>query len=241
MEPQQLLLCTPTDGDPATAHVHWAYMTAREQLIRGGAVTIPATLAFADDLSRARSRLAAHALDRPGWKWMLWWDDDVAPRDPQLVPRMLARAVEFGHDVLCAPYPRKRMPPTMCYVSLPEHARDGRMPVDNDCVEILCAGFGFMLTSRKCLEAMTAYYAHEWFTDKRLDGPTRRVVALFKQVHTGSPQDEYRDLMSEDHSFCYRWRAMGGKIQMYVGEGAPVPHLGGYAYTAGSEDLGRVA
>ena len=56
-----------------------------------------------------------------------------------------------------------------------------------------------------------------------VDGVARRTVALFQlQI------DE--TLRGEDMSFCARWRAMGGKVYMYLGPGTPAVHHGEHAY-----------
>lgn len=49
-------------------------------------------------------------------------------------------------------------------------------------------------------------------------------VALFHLMLEGSVY------MSEDISFCRRWRELGGEIWMYLGPGAPVTHHGEHAY-----------
>ncbi len=248
MNPARVIIATPTDGAPPTAMVTHAYHCAVRQLERGGAVVIPAEICFSDDLARARSRCVWYALTKPDWNWLLFWDDDVAPKDPSLVPRMIARAQADGHDILAAPYPRKRIPAQFPYKPMPEALATGNIQVHNDCVEVEMIAIGFCLISRSCLERMTAHYAHEWFTDVHDETNVHETVALFKQVHTDEttiPDGKggtmrFRELYSEDYSFMHRWRAMGGKVQMYVGAATPLAHVGGHAYTGGRDELGRV-
>lgn len=57
-----------------------------------------------------------------------------------------------------------------------------------------------------------------------VDGQARKTVALFKMI-VGP------ELYGEDVSFCTRWRALGGKIFMYLGPGSPAVHHGELAYS----------
>lgn len=245
MNPARILIATPLDGTPETAHVSYAFHRAVAQLERAGAVVVPSQLMFADDLARGRSRCVWHALQRAQeWDWILWFDEDVVVRDATIVPRMIKCAEEDGHLVIGAPYPRKRIEAMFPYKPMQAQLDAGKIEVVRDCVDVEFLAFGFMLTHRKCLEKMVAHYADEWFFDSRLDGPAHETVALFRQVMTETvtlPDGRrHRDLLGEDYSFCWRWRQMGGKVQMYVGNGSPLGHVGGHVFTGEWADLGRV-
>ncbi len=248
MNPARLLIATPLDGNQSTAYVSAGYHHAVRQLERAGAVTIPSTLCFQDDLARARSRCVWYALKKGGFDYLLFWDDDVVPTDMSIVPRMVERMVADGHQVLGAPYPRKRILATFPYKPLTDQLRTGKILVTNDCIEVEMMGIGFCLISRACLEQMVEHYAHEWWLDSHDGADLHETVAIFKQVHTDETMVDrgdgvmirHRDLYSEDYSFMHRWRAMGGKVHMYVGQGAPVGHVGGHVFTGERADLGRV-
>ncbi len=248
MNASRILIATPLDGNQHTAYVSAGYHHAVRQLERAGAVTIPSTLCFQDDLARARSRCVWYALQRGGFDYLLFWDDDVVPSDMTIVPRMIARAEADGHEVIGAPYPRKRILATFPYKPLAAQLEAGRIAVKNDCIEVEFMGIGFCLISASCLEKMVAHYADEWWLDSHDGADLHETIALFKQVHTDEiliPDGKggtlrHRDLLSEDYSFMHRWRAMGGKVHMYVGEGAPLGHVGGHVFTGGRDELGRV-
>jgi hypothetical protein len=229
----RLIIATPVDGTPTTGFVSCAYHNAVNRLYRAGAVSVPSELMFSDDIVRARSRAAWFALQRPGWEWMLWIDNDTA-FDDAIVGRMIHLALTDGHEFIAAPYPRKRIPAAFPYKPLDENIAAGRQPVVNDCMEVDYIGFGFVLLARSCLEKMTAhYYEEDWFLDERGSDAPHPTVGLFKQVLTSK-----RELLSEDYSFCHRWRAMGGKVQMYVGEGAPLGHVGTHVFVGDRQELG---
>ncbi len=248
MDATKLIICTPVDGNPHTATVSYSYHNAVRQLERAGAVVIPSEVCFSDDLSRARSRAVWYALQKPDWSWLLFWDEDVVVPDVTIIPRMLERAVFDGHDMIAAPYPRKRSPIDFPYKPLPASLESGRMEVKNDCVEVDLVAAGFLLVSRECLETMCDAYSNDWFTDAHDASNVHETVALFKQVHTDETKIadgkggsmRFRELYSEDYSFCWRWRKIGGKIQMYTGPGAPLGHVGGFVYTGTGAELGQV-
>lgn len=242
VNPKRILIATPVDGSPRTATISKLYHDSVRQLERAGTVILSADIFFADDLARARSRAVHVALTKQSdWDWILWIDDDVA-FDSQIVPRMLAIAEANDYDMIGAPYPRKRIPAQFPYKPL-----SANQAVKNDCVEVDTLAFGFVLTARSMLETMCDAYSSEWFTDMHTGTPTE-VIALFKQVHTqetkiANPDGSvmrYRELYSEDYSFCHRWRKIGGKIYMYVGEGSPLGHVGNHVFEGTKADLGNV-
>ncbi len=238
MNPTRLIIATPTDGAPPFATVTWGYHNAVRQLERAGANVIPSQVSFADDLARARSRCVWHALQKD-FDWLLFWDDDVVPANTQIVPDMIEAAKLGGHHWLGAPYPRKRIPASFPYKPL-----GSRTEVIRDCAEVELLAIGFTLISRECLASMVAFYAEEeWFTDGHDAGNVHETVGIFKQVTTPTrtmPDGRrFRELLSEDYSACYRWRAMGGRVQMYVGPGSPVAHVGMHSFEAGADQLGN--
>lgn len=246
---KHILITTPVDcsGDPRAAHVTLGYHIAVRALERAGALRLPDEIYFADDLARGRSRAVWYAATQcEEWDYLLHWDDDVIPNAPAA---LVKRMVETGFDVVGAPYPRKRNPLKFPYVPLGQ-----RTPVVRDCAEVKRLAFGFMLTSRACIDAMLTAYADEWFTDEFDQDFPHETIALFKQLHTEETERDvivdgvkykrspvrYRELLPEDFSFCERWRAIGGKVQMYVGEGAPVGHVGGFVFQGEEKDLSSV-
>lgn len=231
-DPKRLLIATPVYGRPEAATVSYAYHTAVRVLERSGSVILPADLTYADDLVRARSQCAWWALQRKAaWDAVLWWDEDVVVQDVGIIDRMMATE----HDVIGAPYPRKRLPACFPYKPLTK----GATPIVNACIEVQRLSFGFMITTRNALETMARHYSDEWYSHEPMDGtPVRRVIAMFKQVHTPEA-NLHRELLGEDYSFCERWRATGGKVHMFVGQGAPLGHQGPFVFTGEPAELGR--
>jgi hypothetical protein len=210
------------------------------------------------DVVRARSMAAGMALKRwPDATHVLWWDDDVLPRDLGVIGRMF----QSGHDFVGCPYPIKRIrsdrvddhgrQPLWRWASLaydyPYQADSesggvqARQADGHGCIDVDRLPFGLMLTSTTALRKLVDHYrdAH-WFTQPNEDGELQEYVGIFELLYspiTSIQGQRHRMLWSEDYSCCERWRALGGKVKMYVGEGSPVAHLGGHAYQGTREGL----
>ena len=100
------------------------------------------------------------------------------------------------------------------------------------CIPYRCVPMGFTLLSSMCMRRMTDAYREElWFRDRWQGlGDTapraREVVALFQLVI----DPESRVLLEEGHSFCYRWRKLGGEVWLYDGPGSKLQHVGAHVY-----------
>lgn len=181
-----------------------------------------AHVSISRDPIRARNRLAAMVLQEPSLAQVthvLWLDDDQWADDPGIVQRML----DTGEHLIGAPYTGKQHPVQPVPVLL-----DSRTP-QGELLEVRGLGFGFTLTSRACLEKMTA--TARIYTDH----PDARKVGnlfgqLYDQVVIGSDSSDADMLLSEDLSFCKRWRDLGGRVVMYTGPGV-VLHAGPHAFS----------
>ena len=232
MSSPRIIIATPLDGTPQTGFVSAAYHSAVVRLHQAGAISVPFTLMFSDDIVRARSRAVWYALQREDWDYMLWIDSDTA-FDDAIVPRMVKIAEARKIGFIAAPYPRKRIPAKFPYRPLASDMVTGRLPVVDQCIEIEMIGAGFMLHSREMLSKMTEVYAHDSFLDRHDESAPHDTVALFGMLKTDAGE-----LLSEDYSFCRRWRLIGGKIYMYVGEGSPLGHVGSHVFTGTQAELG---
>jgi hypothetical protein len=183
-------------------------------------LVIPMSI-YDQDLVRVRSRYVADFLESDA-SHLLYVDADIG-WSPDVVRGMLAA----GEDYVCAPYRRKCEQTRYPVVLLP-----GADPTirENHTTEVGGCGLGMTLLSRAMLERMVEHYWRLTFRD-RAKGD-RRTVALFQLIIA----DE--ELLSEDLSFGRRWRAMGGKIWLYLGPGSPVDHYGSKRYVGTLADFG---
>ena len=194
-------------------------------------------------ISRARSTLVAAFLDTPAATHLLFVDADIG-FEPQQVERLL----RFDKDFTAAFYPLKSIDwdfvPQRCvergeslqhaaisYVGTfcPENCRKR----EGDFVTGIYAGGGFQLIRRTAFERMAAAYPETHFSrihSMPLSGMRHGTVdspnlfALFDCIidpETGA-------YLSEDYSFCLRWRKIGGEIWLDVN--SKLTHTGPYEF-----------
>ena len=236
----KIAILTPLAGGTERGVYSAQYLEALLAFARDPSVELLARVNVDTDLVRARSRAVQLFLTLGAeYTHALWWDADVVA-DPGRVAACVRGMLATGHDVIGAPYPFKRYnwaaargaeDPEAAAVGYPlavnapgDALHEGLVRAVNGAVEVTAIPLGFTLTSRDCLALMAEhYYAALRFEDIR-GGERVPTVALFLQEIVGSV------LLSEDYSFCHRWRQIGGKVHVYVGDGAPLDHHGSCVY-----------
>ena len=214
----KLVIATPVRGAGLAAGVTVGYSESVRKLSRMMLVEeVPAAIAFGCDVVRARNRIAAKIL-RDGWAThVLWWDDDQWPTDVGIVQRM----IDAGEDFIAAPCTNKAPPIKWHHQSDEPHDLDTR-----GLLEVDRTSLGFALMKLSVIGKMS------WRARRYTDAPSADVVAdLFGLMFSG-PGDETDTLMSEDYSFCKRWRDMGGRIWIDGRAGNLVHHVGQRTYNA---------
>ncbi|MGA2457382.1 MAG: hypothetical protein ABSF85_07440 [Terriglobales bacterium] len=194
-------------------------------------------------ISRARSTLVAAFLDNPAATHLLFVDADIS-FEPQQVERLL----RFDKDFTGALYPLKSIDwdfiPQRCvergesvqqaalsYVGTfcPEAERKQ----EGDFVTGIYAGGGFQLLRRGALERMIATYPETHFSRVHglpMSGTRREAVqssnlfALFDCIIDA----EAGAYLSEDYSFCLRWRRIGGEV--WIDAASKLTHSGPYEF-----------
>jgi hypothetical protein len=194
-------------------------------------------------ISRARSTLVAAFLDNPAATHLLFVDADIS-FDPQQVERLL----RFNKEFTGALYPLKSMDwdliPQRC-VERGESVRqaalsyvgafcpEGERTQEGDFATGIYAGGGFQLIRRSALKRMIAGYPETHFShvhilpmsgSRREAMPSSNLFALFDCIidpETGA-------YLSEDYSFCLRWRKIGGEI--WIDVASKLTHSGQYEF-----------
>jgi hypothetical protein len=184
---------------------------------------------YDNDVVRARSWLVADFLEVEDATHLLFVDSDC-----DFTPAMVEGMLSTGHDFVCCPYPKKRPGPAI----YPGTFLSDKPEVDAEhkCVEIAGFGLGMTLLSRSMLETMVSYYAPTLtFGDYRkgLDKKSTS-VGIFNLVIENPGENGV--LHSEDYSLSYRWRAIGGRLWLYLGAGV-CGHTGTCRYTGSVDDF----
>lgn len=216
----KLIIATPVRGvERGTASVTLGYSDFVRLLSQE--MPIDTVVTFAADVVRARNRIVAGVLrDYPTVSHVLWVDEDTWPEDRGLVLDMVAS----GEDVVGAAYTNKSQPLRWVHQPL----QTSPEPDPKGLQEVRAVGFGFTLTSTECLRRMSS--AARRYTDYPNLHRVPNVFGLLYDRLTESADPEDETLLSEDFSFCKRWRDLGGKIKVHPG--GIIYHAGTHAWSA---------
>lgn len=197
-------------------------------------VTITLELLGNDSMiTRARNSLVATALDNSAATHLMFIDADIG-----FSPEQVGRMLRFDREVVAGMYPLKIIEydeavahrvgagepletAQLRYVGafLP---REERLEEDGF-ITAEFAGAGFMLIKRAALERMVEAYPHLRFKavhDRARPSASRNQYAFFEgMIHPDSG-----DYLSEDYTFCQRWRAIGGDV--WIDSRSRLAHIG---------------
>jgi hypothetical protein len=218
-----------------------AELGANARLARALSVTLLDVWLWPWDIVRVRSRACRHFLEKTDADYLLFVDADVA-FEPIIIRKML----DTGADVIGAAYPKRDIRWEGAY----EAAKEGRHPEhgayeypisalsgaisQGDLLEVEALPMGCTLLSRKAVQTMTEHYAPLLTAHDTHPHDGGSTVMLFAMNF--GPDAQGRDvLLGEDTLFCQRWRAMGGKVFLYIGDGAPAHHVGQHFYKGTQE------
>ncbi len=228
-----IVVCTPCYGGLVTQ----GYMLSTTNLLLLGSqagVNISVELHGFDSLiTRSRNTLVSKFLDRADATHLMFIDADIA-----FQPAQIFRMAAFDKDVVAGMYPLKVRDwsaeaiarvrggepletAPLRYVGLP-CGEDEREAVSGF-VTGEYAGTGFMMIRRSTLLRMMAAYPELQFAaahDQARPNPSPYQFALFDCMI----EPETRHYLSEDYTFCRRWRDIGGQI--WLDTQGPLVHTG---------------
>jgi len=172
-------------------------------------------------IPRARNTLLTTFLDSPTATHLMFIDADIG-----FTPDQVIRLLEFGAPVAAGAYPLKVLhydQPMLDRLRGGESLETAQLHY----VGALCegaareerdgfakaefVGTGFLLIARAALEAMIAAYPETRYTashNRASPNPSPNQYALFDCVI----EKETGHYLSEDYTFCKRWRAIGGEV-----------------------------
>ncbi|MGB0011816.1 MAG: hypothetical protein WBQ03_09430 [Candidatus Sulfotelmatobacter sp.] len=248
-----IFVATPCFGGTVTQ----GYMLSVIRLMsyaRSAGFTVSLTLAGYDALiSRARSILVAAFLDDASATHLLFIDADIS-FEPQQVERLL----RVDKDFTGALYPLK----SIDWGLIPQRCVNGSESVhqaalsyvgtfcnaaelkrEKDFATAIYAGGGFQLIRRAALERMVAAYPRTHFSrvhglpmsgSRHDEVQSSNLFALFDCII----DPETGTYLSEDYSFCLRWRKIGGEI--WLDTASKLTHSGPYQFVGdhGSRRVG---
>jgi hypothetical protein len=165
-------------------------------------------------IPRGRNNLVAKMLFNQAATHLMFIDVDLG-FDPEAVLRL----VLANQDVVGGVYPMKRIPPRYVINTVPNPATMG------DLVEVSTLGTGFMLVKRHVLTKMIDAHPELKYRDNIGIGQQYEPL-MYGLFDTMIDKDD--NYLSEDWTFCYLWRLMGGKI--FADTGIKLDHTGYHKY-----------
>ncbi len=149
---------------------------------------------------RARNSLVAKMLYfEPKSTHLMFVDADIG-----FEPEEIFKLILSNKDVVGGLYPKKALPINYVVNKVPGAIKEGNL------VEVSNLGTGFMMIKRHVLEQMIAKHPELHYVDSIGLDPK---YDPFKYALFDTEIDQNsKEYLSEDYTFCKRWRAMGGKI-----------------------------
>jgi hypothetical protein len=186
---------------------------------------IKTVVTYALDVVRARNRVVGIVLGNADFAdvtHVLWWDDDNWPEDRSIVGKMLA----LDLPVVGAAYTNKSRPVRFVHQPWPGN----KFTLDErGCLDVRAVGFGFTMTSVACLRQMAEKARDYW--DESIAMRCPDIFGQLYEDHALPGGEDVDVLLSEDYSFCKRWREdHGGKVALYGG--GVISHAGAHGWNA---------
>jgi hypothetical protein len=177
------------------------------------------TLSNESNVNRARNSCAAKFLAGDATH-LMFVDADI-----QFNPADIVKLVSHDKDIVGGIYPQKTLPPKMVVNTLKNGKQEG------DLVEVGTLGTGFMLIKRTVFEQMITEGAQKYTDAIGLSSVENDHQYDFFNC-TIDTQGRY---LTEDWSFCRRWRELGGTI--WADTTVALAHVGYYRF---QPDMGAI-
>lgn len=237
-----ILVGTPC-YDGTVSHFYMRSYLALQETCRDRRIGLDLLMLAGDSLvTRARNRIVAQFLEMPRFTHLMFIDADIG-----YDPGQFLRLVERDTDIAAGIYPLKRIDwakvreralrgdtdleaAALGYVLSGRTSAKGTMRVASRAgfASVDYAGTGFMLIRRNVFETMAERHPEIAFAHTHLTTGAAPVPKMQHAFFDTSIDHEAGTYLSEDYTFCRRWKAMGGEI--WVDLKSRLTHYGSYAY-----------
>lgn len=220
----RLVIATPIQNE----QVDVAYLNSLGQTLvvqaNNGFGTRVRQVAGGSHIGKARERVLWQCMRiEPKPTHILFIDADMG-WDPRLVSRLLCS----GHEFCAIAGVKKQEEIKHCVNFLPEQ----RFHEHTKFLDVQDVGFAFVMLKLSVIEKMCAAYP-----ELRYNAGDQAEYGLFLDMidKTDTSGGPYGERLSEDLSFCRRWRAIGGEI--WLDHQSSLIHAGRKEYTGRVSDL----
>jgi len=218
-----LMIATPIGSSGELHYQYVSSLLATTQLLAKFGVGLDVVF-VQSTIEKGRNILVADFLSKPHCTHLLFVDSDQG-WDPNAVLRLIA----LDRDVIGIAA-RKKVAKPVWAVNFP----DGPLVVERGAVEVVGIGCGFLMIKRGAIERMVEAYPELTISDApETEAPKGFYHALFQFSLVDGPNG--RAHMSEDFTFCRRWREIGGRV--FIDPTICLSHVGSYDYRGSVEAL----
>jgi hypothetical protein len=173
-------------------------------------------------ITRGRNNLVAKFLYNKEATHLMFIDADLG-----FEVESILKLVLNNQDVVGGAYPMKKLPIAYVVNTVPEP-----LFVGDDLTEASTLGTGFLMVKRHVIEKMIEAHPQLKYNDNLNFGKDYEpfMYSLFDTMI-----DEQGNYLSEDWTFCYRWRKMGGRV--FVNTSIKLDHTGYYKFCGNTDEL----
>ena len=170
------------------------------------------TMANESLVTRARNNLVAKCMSNPSISHIMFIDADVG-----FEAESIYKLISHNKDVVGGIYPKKQVEPEYVF-----NRTEGAEP-QGDLLQVDDIGTGFLLIKREVIQKMFDSFPNLKYANDigSIDPVTEPFMyALFDTLIDPNT----KRYLSEDYTFCERWRSLGGKI--YADTSIELTHTG---------------
>lgn len=153
---------------------------------------------------------------------LMFVDADIAFEPEEIVKLVLA-----DKDIVGGLYPKKALPVSYVVNRIPNAAQEGNL------VQVANLGTGFMLIKRAVIEKMIATMPELHYQDSI--GLAEKYSPFKFALFDTMIDETTKEYLSEDYTFCKRWRDLGGDI--WADLSIRLSHIGYYTFAGDAELL----
>ena len=210
-----LAICVPCYGGQVTEKHYVSMMSYTIACMKNDMTFSIETLANESLVTRARNNLVAKMMLNSKTTHLMFVDADVG-----FAPESIYKLIGHNKDVVGGIYPKKTFDPDYVFNPSPDAKRDG------DLIEVDDIGTGFLLIKREVIQKMFDNFPKlKYRNNINIDNDAEPFMyALFDTLI----DEETGTYLSEDYTFCERWRGLGGKI--YADTSIQLSHTGYYSF-----------
>lgn len=222
LSPYKLLIATPAmDGKFECIYKDSLFYTEKA-LTECGAVVHQVQARYCADVYVARAKLLGHFIRDKSFTHFMFIDADQG-----WFANDVSRMLLLNRDFIAAAGPKKQYPLTYAFHNVDDYSN--QLPLDHELetrvAEVSEVGGAFVMISRNCVEKMVEAFPELAFNSEKdlID------YALFDPIIINKGSEYPIRRLSEDYSFCYRWRQIGGKVEVLMD--VVLSHVGSHTFT----------